>query len=71
MSHVGRAIAQPVRPFYDLRWGGSGIPLAPEQRRLAATVATVAADVVGYSRLMGRHESGTLAVLKARCPHLR
>jgi len=33
-----------------------------EQRRLAAIVA---ADVVGYSRLMGRDESGTLAVLKA------
>lgn len=33
-----------------------------EQRRLAAIVA---ADVVGYSRLMGRDESGTLARLKA------
>ncbi|HEY6982975.1 adenylate/guanylate cyclase domain-containing protein [Reyranella sp.] len=32
-----------------------------EQRRLAAIVA---ADVVGYSRLMGRDESGTLARLK-------
>jgi adenylate cyclase len=31
-----------------------------EQRRLAAIVA---ADVVGYSRLMGRDESGTLAAL--------
>ena len=39
-----------------------GIPLAREQRRLAAIVA---ADVVGYSRLMGRDESGTLAALKA------
>ena len=29
-----------------------------EQRRLAAIVS---ADVVGYSRLMGRDESGTLA----------
>jgi adenylate cyclase len=36
--------------------------LAREQRRLAAIVA---ADVVGYSRLMGRDESGTLATLKA------
>jgi len=35
--------------------------LAREQRRLAAIVA---ADVVGYSRLMGRDESGTLAALK-------
>ena len=33
-----------------------------EQRRLAAIVA---ADVAGYSRLMGRDESGTLAALKA------
>jgi adenylate cyclase len=33
-----------------------------EQRRLAAIVA---ADVVGYSRLMGRDESATLAALKA------
>ncbi|MHC2361738.1 adenylate/guanylate cyclase domain-containing protein [Rhizobium leguminosarum] len=33
------------------------------QRRLAAILA---ADVVGYSRLMGRDEAGTLAVLKAR-----
>ena len=33
-----------------------------EQRRLAAVVS---ADVAGYSRLMGRDESGTLATLKA------
>ena len=33
-------------------------PVAREQRKLAAIVA---ADVVGYSRLMGRDESGTLA----------
>jgi adenylate cyclase len=33
-----------------------------EQRRLAAVAAI---DVVGYSRLMGRNESGTLAWLKA------
>jgi TolB-like protein/class 3 adenylate cyclase len=36
--------------------------LAREQRRLAAIVS---ADVAGYSRLMGRDESGTLAALKA------
>lgn len=36
--------------------------MAREQRRLAAIVA---ADVVGYSRLMGRDETGTLAALKA------
>jgi class 3 adenylate cyclase len=34
------------------------------QRRLAAVMA---ADVVGYSRLMERAEAGTLAALKARC----
>jgi len=37
------------------------VPLAREQRKLAAIVA---ADVVGYSRLMGRDESGTLARLR-------
>jgi class 3 adenylate cyclase len=37
--------------------------LAREQRKLAAIVA---ADVVGYSRLMGRDESGTLARLRKR-----
>ena len=36
-----------------------------EQRRLTAIVS---ADVAGYSRLMGRDESGTLAVLRT---HLR
>src|SRR5262245_45398863 len=42
--------------------------LAREQRKLAAIVA---ADVVGYSRLMGRDESGTLARLrKNRTEHL-
>src|SRR5262245_18396334 len=35
----------------------------PVQRRLAAILA---ADVVGYSRLMGQDEAGTLSVLKAR-----
>src|SRR5262245_30827798 len=44
------------------------MPLAREQRKLAAIVA---ADVVGYSRLMGRDESGTLARLrKNRSDHL-
>jgi TolB-like protein/class 3 adenylate cyclase/Tfp pilus assembly protein PilF len=42
--------------------------VAREQRKLAAILA---ADVVGYSRLMGRDESGTLARLrKARAGHL-
>jgi class 3 adenylate cyclase len=44
------------------------MPLAREQRKLAAILA---ADVVGYSRLMGRDESGTLARLrKSRSEHL-
>ena len=43
-------------------------PLLPNvkdlvQRRLAAVMA---ADVVGYSRLMGQDEAGTLVALKAR-----
>ena len=36
---------------------------AREQRKLAAILA---ADVVGYSRLMAREESGILAVMKVR-----
>ena len=36
-------------------------PVVREQRKLAAVLA---ADVVGYSRLMGRDESGTLARLR-------
>src|ERR1700761_4478576 len=44
------------------------MPLAREQRRLAAIVA---ADVVGYSRLVGRAESGTLARMREiRSEHL-
>src|ERR1700750_2784253 len=44
------------------------MPLAREQRKLAAIVA---ADVVGYSPLMRRDESGTLARLrKNRSEHL-
>lgn len=37
------------------------VSVAREQRKLAAILA---ADVVGYSRLMGRDESGTLARLR-------
>jgi TolB-like protein/class 3 adenylate cyclase len=39
------------------------VPLAREQRRLAAILAT---DVVGFSRLVGRDEIGTLARWKER-----
>jgi class 3 adenylate cyclase len=38
------------------------MPVARKQRKLAAILA---ADVVGYSRLMGRDESGTLLNLYA------
>ena len=58
---IGRVIALSVKPFYDPGRGSKETPLAREQRRLAAIVA---ADVVGYSRLMGRNESGTLARLR-------
>src|SRR5205814_8824571 len=44
-----------------LRSEVGGVPLAREQRRLAAILA---AEFVGYSRLMGRDESGTLARLR-------
>lgn len=39
------------------------MPEAPLKRRLAAILA---ADVVGYSRLMGEDEAGTLSALKGR-----
>jgi adenylate cyclase len=54
-------IALPVKPFYYPMSGGGEYTLAREHRRLAAILA---ADVVGYSRLMGRDESGTLARLR-------
>jgi adenylate cyclase len=38
-----------------------------ERRRLTAIIS---ADVVGYSRLMGRDEAGTLATLKAHLSEL-
>jgi adenylate cyclase len=47
---------------YDQGQANEEPSLAREQRRLAAIVS---ADVVGYSRMMGRDESGTLAALKA------
>src|SRR5882757_4002855 len=47
--------------FYDPLWKAREVPVAREQRKLAAILA---ADVVGYSRLMGRDESGTLARLR-------
>ena len=38
----------------------------PEERAQRRLAAILAADVVGYSRLMERDETGTLAALKAR-----
>ena len=43
----------------------------PEERAQRRLAAILAADVVGYSRLMERDEAGTLATLKTRrkgCP---
>src|SRR3990167_1136903 len=57
-----RFIASGCRGFYDPTSPFREPPLAREQRRLAAIVS---ADIAGYSRLMGRDESGTLAALKA------
>jgi len=53
--------ASGTRPYHFLA-GNGGVLVAGEQRRLAAIVF---ADVVGYSRLMGRDEAGTLSALKA------
>lgn len=47
--------------------GISIVPSAPLERHLAAIVA---GDVVGYSRLMGADEKGTLAALRGHRNHL-
>lgn len=52
-------------------WGSRGEGLSVEAQRGCETVerrlaAIMAADIVGYSRLMGMDEAGTLAALKAR-----
>jgi class 3 adenylate cyclase len=61
-------IAQRFRALYDPLYTTGEVPVAREQRKLAAILA---ADVVSYSRLMGRDESGTLARLrKNRSEHL-
>src|SRR5580700_5930719 len=56
-----RKVAQWLR--WSLYWNGEGpnVPVHPVERKLAAILA---ADVVGYSRLMGEDEVGTLARLK-------
>ena len=56
------SIVEAFRTFYDPMHRKAGeVPVVREQRKLAAILA---ADVVGYSRLMGRDESGTLARLR-------
>jgi adenylate cyclase len=49
-------------PFRPMRLGSTALATARVERRLAAILA---ADVAGYSRLMGVDEEGTLAQLKA------
>ena len=61
MLHL-RCYVRPAPPSHCLPVR-SIFPVARERRQLAAILA---ADVVGYCRLMGRDESGTLAVMKAR-----
>jgi class 3 adenylate cyclase len=48
------SIALHLRAFYDRLHKSGKLPVAREQRKLAAILA---ADVVGYSRLMGRDEN--------------
>jgi class 3 adenylate cyclase len=64
VEHPGRRpIVRPAIVPYDGRcYGDTGGAVARDQRRLAAIVS---ADVVGYSLLMGRDDSATLAGLKA------
>jgi adenylate cyclase len=65
---VRHFIAWPLGSFYDPMQRIGEIALARDQRRLAAILA---ADVVGYSRLMGRDESGTVGRLRTiRKQHL-
>src|SRR5215468_1946808 len=67
-SPSDRPIAYAALATYHSIETTGAVALAREQRKLAAIVA---ADVVGYSRLMGRDESGTLARLrKNRTDHL-
>jgi class 3 adenylate cyclase len=51
-------------PFTICRSNAGEVPLAREQRKLAAILA---GDVVSYSRLMGRDKSCTLARLREHC----
>ena len=61
--HRGSRLSESQRGSNDRTVGSGEIALSGERvdRRLAAILA---ADVVGYSRLMGRDEAGTLARLR-------
>src|SRR6266404_1342008 len=50
-----------------MRFGSAALAIERVERRLAAILA---ADVAGYSRLIGVDEEGTLARLKAHCREL-
>ncbi len=52
--------------FDDSAWKAHLIPDMSEQRTQRRLAAILAADVVGYSRLMERDEASTLATLKTR-----
>jgi formylglycine-generating enzyme required for sulfatase activity/class 3 adenylate cyclase len=52
---------QPRREIYSIRGGKNGLPPSDVPRRLTAIVA---ADIAGYSRLMGLDEEGTHARVK-------
>jgi class 3 adenylate cyclase len=55
-----RLIAYQAPALYDPLHRTGAVPVAREQRKLAAILA---ADVVGCSRLMGRDKSGSLTRL--------
>src|SRR4051794_28441660 len=60
-GRASKAAASAAAGFADRSaWGGASMATARVERRLAAILA---ADVVGYSRLMERDEAGTFARL--------
>jgi class 3 adenylate cyclase len=53
-------------PYNPVSLGSLEQPTPVAETRVERRLATIlAADVVGYSRLMGQDEAGTLAILKA------
>jgi adenylate cyclase len=53
----------PASPILGVHYHGTVMPETRDERRLTTILA---ADVVGYSRLMGEDEAGTLAALRQR-----